>query len=164
MSNIGLIIIPLITIVLVIGVTNMYRNRKNAIAGYNRALELHLSRVDDYAKENGFKIDDTYFTVTDTKEGLLLAINNNKKLCVVSSNDEIYSFKINEIKECDLYKEEDGEPQYYTSLGLKLVFSDGSEKKLILGYTKRKIKSYIASMVQKNVEDLQLFIKDIAKI
>ena len=76
----------------------MYRNRKNAIAGYNRALELHLSRVDDYAKENGFKIDDTYFTVTDTKEGLLLAINNNKKLCVVSSSDEIYSLKLMKLK------------------------------------------------------------------
>src|SRR5690554_4727115 len=105
MSNIGLIIVPLITIVLAIGVTNMYRNRQNAIAGYNRAVELQLSRVDDYAKENDFKIDDTYFTVTDTKEGLLLANNNNKKRCVVSSSDEIYSFKINEIKKCDLYKE-----------------------------------------------------------
>lgn len=164
MGNIGLIIIPLITIVLAIGVTNMYRNRKNAIAGYNKALELHLSRVDDYAKENSFKIDDTYFTVTDTKEGILLAINKNKNLCVVSNSDEIYSFKTDEIKSCDLYKEEDGDPEYYTALGLKITFADDSEKKLILGCTKRKIKSYIASMVQKNVEDLQLFIKSIAKI
>lgn len=164
MSNIGLIIIPLITIVLAIGITNMYRNRKNAVAGYNNALELHLSRVEDYAKENGFKIDNTYFTVTDTKEGLLLAINKGKKLCVVSNSEDIYSFKTDEIEECNLYKEEDGNSDYYTALGLNITFADGSERKLILGCTKRKIKSYIASMVQKNVEDLQTFIRSVAKL
>lgn len=158
MSYTILIIMTIVTAFMAFGVSNMYRNRKQAIRQYHIAQDRLNGRLEDRAKELDFEVDDTYFTVNDMKEGILIGISKKRRQCIICTEQETFDFPFDSLVKCEVLKEEDETPQWYRRLGLSLTFEGDIARELIIGQHRRKENSYIGSMLMQNVESLQAYL------
>lgn len=154
MEYVLMILLTIFTGFMAFGVFNMYRNRKLAAQQYHIVLDRLTGRMEDFAKEHSLKIDDSYFTVTDTKEGILIGVDTNQKQCMISNARETFAFPGVSMKGCEILIEADPDPAYYQRLGVKLIIEGREPVELILGSNRLKLKGYIGSMIMQNVEGL----------
>jgi hypothetical protein len=159
MSIVLLILSGLFTVFMAFGVANMYRNRKQAVQQYHVVLDRLNGRVEDRAKELEIELEDTYFTVTDMKEGILVGIAKKARRCIICTDRECHDFSFDALKACEVFKEEDQKPGWYHRLGLRLSLDGDQELMLLIGEYPRKETSYIGSMLVQNVESLKAYLE-----
>ena len=155
MTNFLFIIFAFLALFLV---RNVVYNKKAVASQHHDLYELHLSRLDEYAKELECEIDNRNFSVTDTKDGILIGVSKKKKLIIISYIDQLFHFHFREYEKCEFFFDTPENDRFYEKSYIKITLKEKEPIVLTTGFNRRRKKGFIGDMLVKNGQHVCSFI------
>lgn len=154
-----LLALTLLFIVLIaFGVYNIRKNRKIAAAQYEQVLSQLTDRMEREAEKLQLSVDDTYFTVTDEKQGVLLGFDSDQRMVLLCEDDRIVPFSYDALRGCDLLFELDGDPAFCARIGITLHLEPMQDLQVLIAHQRRKASSYVTTMLRDNTEGMRRYL------